>query len=133
MPGKLGQAKDIRHESIAQIIFSRATQDIKKWRDAVVEAEAGIEIMRQRVKMQQIFMDTLLNGHAFGCYEVRKQNVLKKQFDLIDANGNINEKATELIRKDWFFKTVDAKMDSIFYGHIVTGKQIGRASCRERV
>ncbi len=59
MPGKLGQAKDIRHESIAQIIFSRATQDIKKWRDAVVEAEAGIEIMRQRVKMQQIYMDTL--------------------------------------------------------------------------
>ena len=117
MPGKLGQAKDIRHESIAQIIFSRATQDIKKWRDAVVEAEAGIEIMRQRVKMQQIYMDTLFNGHAFGCYEVRKQNVLKKQFDLIDASGNINEKATELIRKDWFFRTMDAKMDSLFYGY----------------
>ena len=110
-------AQNLRYDAIAQITFSRSTQDIKKWRDAVTEAEAGIVQIRQRVKMQQIFLDTILNGHVFAVMNYRKALTLQKQFDIVNADGTVNEDLTNLIRKDWFHRTIEARLDAEFFGY----------------
>lgn len=112
-----GVAKDLRYQAIAPIIFERTRQDILKWRESIREAEAGIVIMRQRVRMQQNFLDTVLNSHVDACMRMRKSLVLQKEFDLVDAAGNINEQATELIRKDWFHRVIEGRLDALFFGY----------------
>jgi len=45
--------------------LNRIRQDVSTWRDAMREAEAGQ--FPHRVKMQRLFVDTVLNGHVSAC------------------------------------------------------------------
>ena len=112
-----GQAKDLRYKAIAPITFSRAKQDIQKWRDAITEAEAGIVQIRQRVRMQQTYLDTILNGHVYAVMNYRKALTLKKGFDLCNSDGSVNEELTKLIKKDWFFRVMEGRLDAEFFGY----------------
>ena len=61
---------------IAPYQFTRIKQDVQLWRDAITEAE--LAWYPHRVKMQRIFMDTILNGHVLACLNKRKNLTLLK-------------------------------------------------------
>jgi len=110
-------SKDLRYAQIAPIIFARRTQDIQSWRDAITEAEAGMVQFKQRVKQQQIYIDVILNGHVTAVMNRRKSLTMRKGFELYNPDGSVNEEATKLINKDWFYRVLDARLDAEFFGY----------------
>lgn len=95
--------------------LSRLRQDISMWRSAVNEMEASF--FPHRVKVQQLFQDTVLNGHVSSCMEKRKDLTLLKEFEIVNDKGEESEDLTKLFRKDWFYKMQSYILDARFYGY----------------
>jgi hypothetical protein len=56
----------------------------------------------QRVKLQQLFLTTIRNGHVSACMD-RRMNLTKlKDYRMVDAEGNENKEATKVIKSKWF-------------------------------
>lgn len=117
VPVKGSVSKDLRYAQIAPIVFSRAKQTIQSWRDAIYEAEQGMVQFKQRVQMQRIYLDVVLNGHVEACIKRYKRLVTKKGYDFLNPDGSVNEVVNKLLTKDWFFKIIDADLDSDFFGY----------------
>jgi uncharacterized protein with gpF-like domain len=92
----------------------RIRQDIKSWRDAILEAE--MPYVPYRVKMQLIFEDTALNGHVKACVQKRKNLTLLKEFAVQDEKDNKNENWTRFFKKKWFSDLINYILDAQFYG-----------------
>jgi phage gp29-like protein len=93
----------------------RIKQDIAKWRMAIQEAENPIT--PQRYLMQQMFIDTVLNGHVTACMEKRYANVLKKGIEVVNEKGEQNEALTKLYSKRWMFDILRYSLDAKMYGY----------------
>lgn len=103
---------------ISPVQFQRLKVDIAAWRDAVKEAEQAF--YPHRVKMQRIYIDTILNGQVDACMNKRKNLTLLKGFSI--KNGDkVDEKATELLNKQWFFNLLNYILDAKFYGYTLIG------------
>lgn len=92
---------------------SRVRQDPQGWREAIMESERAI--LPYRVKMQEIFRDTLDgDAHVTACVNKRRNLTLLRQFALVDENGVPDEEWTKYINKKWFKDfmayTIDAKL-----------------------
>lgn len=98
--------------------LQRIRQDIAKWRDAITEAEQAW--YPHRVKMQQMFNDTVLNGHVDACMNKRKNLTLLKDFGMYSGE-KIDDKATELLNKEWFYTLMSYCLDARFYGYSLIG------------
>lgn len=96
---------------------SRISQDIKNWREAVYEAEQNSQ--KYRVKMQQMYRDTVLNGHVKACLNRRKNLTLLNDFTYENLDGTQNEEVTKMFQKKWFFDTIEYVLDAKFYGYSV--------------
>lgn len=103
---------------ISPVQFQRLKVDIGAWRDAVKEAEQAF--YPHRVKMQRIFIDTILNGHVDACMNKRKNLTLLKGF-YIKQGDKIDQKSTELLQKEWFTKLLNYSLDAKFYGYTLIG------------
>lgn len=99
---------------IAPVQFYRIKQDIQEWRDAITEMENPI--LPYRVKVQRIFADTELNGHVTACMTKRKNLILLKDYALYRGE-EIDEKATELIKKKYFLDIMNYTIDADFFGY----------------
>lgn len=97
---------------IVPIQLERARHDIQMWREAIMEAEQGFVTNRFRVRMQRMFVDTVLNEHVEACIKKRKRAILLKEFTLGD-----NEKLTKLLKKTWFSNFLSYCIDSVIYGY----------------
>ena len=95
--------------------IQRIRQDIDNWRQGVYEAE--MPYVPHRVKMQQMFKDTVLNGHLISCIRKRKNLTLLKDFEIVDKNGNVDEYSTDLFKKKWFMETLDYILDAQYFGY----------------
>lgn len=115
IPGRKKPTSTNLSTFIAPVTLQRIRQDVDTWREAVREAENAW--YPQRVRMQQMFNDTIQNGHVFACYEKRKELTLLRQYHLVDALGNVNEKASEVINEQWFYDMVSSILDAKFYGY----------------
>lgn len=98
--------------------LQRLRQDAESWRDAVSEAENAW--YPHRVKMQQIFIDTIMDGHVTAVINKRKDLTLLKDFELVKGE-TCDEKATELLKADWFLKLVNYILDAPYYGYTLVG------------
>lgn len=96
-------------------ISHRIKQDIRRWREAVEEAEAPY--YKARVKMQQMFKDTVLNGHVKACMNRRKNLTKLQKFDIYNKDGSKNEELTKFFEKNWFSLVVDYILDAKFYAY----------------
>ena len=113
---------------IAPVQFQRQRPDIQTWRDAVNEAENAW--YPHRVKMQRLYIDTILNGHVAACMEARQNLTLLRQFKLLKNGVEIEqEKTKELIGSNWFYEFVKNTLDAQAFGYsliqigdIVNGK-----------
>ena len=71
-----GSNKLVRNLSnyIAPVQLQRLRHDVAMWREAVTEAENAW--YPHRVRMQRMYVDTILNGHVFSLMERRKDLML---------------------------------------------------------
>lgn len=99
---------------ISKFQFARAKQDIAAWREAVTEAELAWYPFR--VKMQRIFIDTVLNGHVDACMTKRKNLVLLKEFGFYSGE-TCNEEFTTAMKNEWFYNLMNYIVDARFYGY----------------
>ena len=100
---------------IAQTQLTRANQDIKKWRGALSTAESVTR--PSRTDIIRVYKELELDAHLSSVMQQRKNKVLARGFKLIDAKGEINKEATELLKADWFHKFLTWSLDAVFYGY----------------
>ncbi len=79
------------------------------------EAEAGQ--FPHRVKMQRLFVDTVLNGHVSACIEKRKNLTLLRDIEVYNPNESENEELEVLFETEWFRQFMSYALDAIFYGY----------------
>jgi phage gp29-like protein len=112
-----GRERDSKNASAytSRIQLERIKQDIESWRNAVIQAEAAY--YPQRVKMQQLFLDTVLNDHVFACMDRRKNMTLLKERMITNEKGEEDEVLSGLVRKKWFTDFLGYLLDANFYGY----------------
>src|SRR4051812_32189289 len=64
---------------ITPVQLTRLKVDIAEWRRAISEAE--LAYLPHRVRMQRMYIDTILNGHVFGLMEARKDLTLLRPIE----------------------------------------------------
>lgn len=102
-----------KSESRAQL--ERIRQDIGLWRTAQRETESAWN--PYRVKIQQLYLDTVNNGHVYACMQRRKDLSLLKEFQISNEKGEEDEVITNLFKKKWFFDALSYILDAQFYGY----------------
>jgi len=116
--GLSSSSKQITAKRIGTVIapyqFTRIKQDIQLWRDAITEAE--LAWYPHRIKMQRIYMDTILNGHVLACLNKRKNLTLLKDF-AVYRGEEIDEKATALLKAEWFHNLLNYSLEAKFFGY----------------
>lgn len=100
---------------ITPVQLQRVRHDVQLWREAVQEAEQAW--YPHRVRMQRMYMDTILNAHVQSCMVRRKNLTLLKEFKICNAEGVENEELTKLFKTKWFFEFIGHTLDSIFFGY----------------
>lgn len=111
-----GDPKKNLKRTISPVQFTRIRQDVLSWRDAISEAERAYWPFR--VKMQRVYQDTVLNGHAGACMERRKDLTLLRDHRIVDATGVENEAATQALKSiKWLRTFMGYALDTLFYGY----------------
>lgn len=100
---------------IAPVQLQRLRHDVQMWREAVIEAENAW--YPHRVRMQRMFIDTILNGHVFSLMERRKDLTLLRDFKIVDSNDNESEDLKELFNAEWFDSVLGYILDALFFGY----------------
>lgn len=94
---------------------SLTKKDIATWRQAW---QMAINIdSPKRGLLYDIYTDCLIDLHLTGCIAQRKGKTLQKEFRLIGKDGQEDETATALLKKEWFFDFMNLALDSRFWGH----------------
>lgn len=100
---------------IAPVQLQRMRHDVAMWREAVGEAENAW--YPHRVKMQRMYIDTILNGHVFSLMERRKDLTLLRDWKFCDTAGNESEELKALFNKEWFDLFMGYSLDALFFGY----------------
>lgn len=101
---------------MAPVQLERLRHDVKMWRTAIREAEN--EYNPQRVRMQRLYLDTVLNGHVWACMEKRKDLTRLRKYDIVGADDMPIEELTKLFRGQlWFYDFQGYVIDAIFKGY----------------
>lgn len=105
---------------IAPIQFARIKQDMLYWRSAILETEQAY--FPHRVRMQRVYIDTILDPQVWACISKRKELTLLKKFAIYDTAGNEVDELTNLFKnKEWFQQYVSYMLDSIYFGYTLIG------------
>lgn len=100
---------------ISPVIVERARQDILSWREAMKEAETPYNPFR--VKIQQLYNDTILNGHVFACMEKRRNLTLLREWALVNQDGTEVEDLKPIFTGQWFDNFINYTLDAKFFGY----------------
>ena len=115
-PGlKTGDVKKDLRNYITPVQLQRIRQDIAQWRAAIGEAENAWS--PHRVRMQRMYIDTILEGHTLACVKKRKDLSLLREWTFKDEAGNENEKLKKLFKKKWFNLFLEYALEAKFYGY----------------
>lgn len=121
LTGKVGDWRNIKNPErnlrsyITPVQLQRIRTDVQVWREAVAEAEQAW--YPHRVRMQRMYLDTVLNGHVSACMSRRKNLTLLKDFKLCNEAGEENEQYTKLLKKSWFSTYCNYVLDAQFFGY----------------
>lgn len=100
---------------MTKVQFDRIRHDVQMWREAIQEAEQAW--YPHRVKMQRIYLDTILNEHVESCIRRRKSLTLSRKFKLCDEAGKENEEVTKLFKASWFRVFQSYVIDALLHGY----------------
>ena len=110
---KSNPKKLIQNEKHHQI--RRLKQDAMAWRGWLLESEMSWN--PYRVKMQNGYMDTVLDPHISACMTKRKNLTLLKDYSIVNEAGEPDEKLTTLFKSEWFSLIINYVLDAQFYGY----------------
>jgi len=100
---------------IAPVQLQRLRHDVAMWREAVIEAENAW--YPHRVKMQRLYIDTILNGHVFSLMDRRKDLTLLRDWCFKDQKGEEIETIKDMFNQEWFDLVVGYSLDALFFGY----------------
>jgi hypothetical protein len=100
---------------IMPLQLQRIKQDTLTWREGIEEAERAY--IPFRVKMQETFVDTILNGHVSACIERRKDLTLLRDWQICNPDGSVNEDVELILNSAWFNKFMSFSLDALFFGY----------------
>lgn len=112
------RSKDVKKNLrgyITPVQLQRLRHDVQMWRDAVKEAEQAW--YPHRVRMQRMYIDTILNGHTLSCINRRKDLTLLREFCFKNDAGVENEDLKKLFNKRWFTQFLEYALDAQYYGY----------------
>jgi len=116
LPRKTGGAADRNLRNyITPVQLQRLRHDVQMWRDAIKEAENAW--YPHRVKMQRMFIDTILSGHTLACVKRRKQLTLLREWSIVDSEGEPLEDITKTLKKQWFASFIEYALEARFFGY----------------
>lgn len=114
-----GQPQQNKSRSVSSYIspvqLTRIRQDVLTWRQSIFEAEAVYTPFR--VKMQQLYQDTILNGHVIACMNKRKSLTNKKKYEIVDKDGNVNKEWTKYFQDNFFKRVINYSLDKQAFGY----------------
>lgn len=101
---------------ISPVQLQRLRHDVKMWREAMTEAE--LAWYPHRVRMQRLYIDTILNGHVASLMERRADLSLLRDFKICDKKGVESEVLSQYFREqDWFSDYLSYCLDAIYFGY----------------
>jgi phage gp29-like protein len=106
---------------LAPMTLQRIRQDPQTWKESLMEAEIPLPLLSYRVKVQQMYMDTVMDGHVTACIERRKDLVLLKDYCIVDENDVEDKAATKLLQAGWFKEIISHTLDAKYYGYTLLG------------
>lgn len=89
---------------ISQVQFTRLAHDIKMWRDSIREAE--LAMIPHRVKMQRMYMDTVISPDIFSLLEKWDELTTQRDYTIYQIkNGKQiqSDSLTEQIKEQYWF------------------------------
>jgi len=104
--------------------MQRIRQDAATRRLAIDEAERDLFPFRYR--MQQMYLNTIENGHIHGCIERRKDLTLLRRWEFINRDGTPNQAVTDMFcdmvrgqahNRKWFTDFINHTLDATYYGY----------------
>lgn len=104
---------------LTPIQLSRLKVDLAEWRRAIDESE--LAYYPHRVRMQRMFIDTILNGHVYGIMEMRKDLTLLRDYKLVKLQGSQWVPSEDLKQQfeeyTWFNNYMAYVLDAMFFGY----------------
>lgn len=94
---------------------SLTKKDIGMWRQAW---QMAINVDNpNRAQLYDIYTDCLIDLHLQGCIGQRTGMSKKSKFRLIGKDGKENEKATQMLDREWFDDYLNLALSSRWWGH----------------
>lgn len=100
---------------ISPVQLQRIRHDVQLWREAISEAEQAW--YPHRVKMQRMYVDTILNGHTKACYLKRKDLSLLRDWEFKNESEVLNDDLKKLFDKRWFANFLEYALEARFFGY----------------
>jgi len=102
---------------ISPVQLDRIRQDVQTWRNAIREAENAW--YPHRVKMQQMYIDTVLNGHVEACMTRRHNLTLSKDYNFVNKSSKaVDKKTNDILKgKKWFRLWQEYQIQKHAYGY----------------
>lgn len=107
-------AKSLRNY-ISPVQLARIRTDVDAWRKGIEEAEQAY--FPHRVKMQRMFIDTILNGHTLACIIRRKDLTMLREWSFKNDNEVENDDLKKLFAKTWFAQLIEYTLEARFCGY----------------
>lgn len=113
----LDQSKPDANEVFAKITqtqLTRSREDVRKWRNALTSAESITKPSRN--DLFRIYREIELDAHLHAVVQTRVNKILSREFQVQNANGELDVDATSMLKKQWFHQFVEYSIGSVFNG-----------------
>jgi hypothetical protein len=101
-------------EKIYRTALMRSRAGVLQWQSATQQAESLV--LPNNTELIRVYKSVEIDLHLFALMQTIRLKVVANNFYIYNADGEINEVATELFKKKWFRKTAKYIVDSEFYG-----------------
>ena len=108
------RAADVIRE-IRTIQLHRQRQDILNWRLATTQAESVFN--PNRTELVRIYKDVVLDAHLSSLIQTINLKLTGSDYWICDQEGEENEEATELTKKEWFTKLIEYIISAKHWGY----------------
>ena len=89
-------------------------RDVADWR-AAWQAALNVD-NPSRIRLYDIYRDSMADPHLTGCVEQRRGFVLSRTFKLVDGKGEASDEVTHLFDQAWFSEFLRLSHESILWG-----------------
>lgn len=101
-------------KAIRMQTLTRIKINIQRWKTARQYAESRIN--PSNTEMARVMRDIEIDAHLWALMQTLRLKVVANEFNIYDANGDVDEESTEKFKKKWFRNLARHTVDSELYG-----------------